>query len=82
MESLPSFLIIVARDATGRVITRLVCTRSREVISAMKSAISVLRLKEDAVRVEVHHYATPTSTYQSPPLATISLDDLSVEQRR
>ena len=77
----PNGLIIIARDATRQVITRLTCTRSRDVVSAMRTAYSVLRLKKAAVCVEVHYYETPTSTYQSPPLATISLDDLPVEQR-
>jgi hypothetical protein len=76
----PGALIIIARDPTGQVITRLVCTRSRDVLSAMRSAYSVLRLKKGAVCVEVHPYETPTSTYQSPPLAAISHDDLPVER--
>jgi hypothetical protein len=75
-------LIIIARDATGQVITRLTCTRSREVISAMKSARSVLQLKVGAVRVEVHRYEAPTSNYAGQPLAAMSLDDLVGEQTR
>lgn len=75
-------LIVIARDATGLVITRLNCTRSRDVLSAMRSAYSVLWLKKGATCVEVHHYETPTSTYQSPPLATISRDDLPMKQFR
>jgi len=72
-------LVIIARDATGQIITRLTCTRSREVISAMKSARSVLQLKVGAVRVEVHKQETPTSNYASQPLAALSLDDLATE---
>ena len=75
-------LIVIARDTAGQVITRLICTRSRDVISAMRSAYSVLQLKKGAVCVEVHHYETPTSVYQSPPLAAISRDDLPMEQFR
>ncbi|HEX4206989.1 MAG TPA: hypothetical protein VHZ51_22850 [Ktedonobacteraceae bacterium] len=81
-EQQSSDLVIVARDATGQVITRLTCTRSREVISAMKSARSVLRLKGGAVRVEVHRYEAPTSNYAGQPLAAMSLDDLEREQTR
>ena len=73
-------LIIIARDVTRQVITRLNCTRSRDVLSAMRSAYSVLQLKKGAVCVEVHHYENPTSTYQSSPLAAISQDDLPVER--
>ena len=79
---LPGGLIIIARDAMGQVITRLTCTRSRDVLSAMRSAYSVLQLKSGAVCVEVHHYETPTSTYQSSPLAAISQDDLPVGRLR
>jgi hypothetical protein len=69
-------LVVIARDTSGQVITRLVCTRSRTVMSAMKSARSVLILKEGAVRVEVHFQETPTSVYPGKPLAVISTDDL------
>jgi hypothetical protein len=79
-RELPSGLIIIARDATRQVITRLACTRSRDVLSAMRSAYSVLQLKQAAVCVEVHRYETPVSTYQNPPLAAISQDDLPVER--
>jgi hypothetical protein len=81
-ELLPTGLIIIARDATGQIITRLTCTHSREVKSAMKLACSVLRLKVGAVRVEVHRSEAPTSNYPSRPLATLSLDDLAGEQAR
>jgi len=74
--SKPSDLIIIARDMTGKVITRLACTRSRTVMSAMKSARSVLILKKGAVRVEIHYLEAQTSTYQGKPLAVISTDDL------
>jgi hypothetical protein len=81
-EQVSSGLIIIARDVTGQIITRLTCTRSREVISAMKSARSVLRLKVGAVRVEVHQYESPSSNYAGQPLAAMSLDDLVGEQTR
>jgi hypothetical protein len=71
-----SGLIIIARDELGRVITRLSCTRSRDVMSAMKSARSVLILKKGAVRAEIHYLEAPTSTYPGKPLAAISTDDL------
>ena len=82
LESLPAGLIIIARDATGQVITRLTCTRSREMVSAMKSARSVLQLKVGAVGVEVHRQEVPTSNYPGKPLAAMSLDDLMEEQAR
>jgi len=69
-------LIIIARDTTGQIITRLTCTRSRDVISTMKSARSVLQLKEGAMCVEVHHQEGPTSTYPGKPLVNMSQDDL------
>lgn len=81
-ELYPTGLVIIARDMTGQIITRLTCTRSREVISAMKSAHSVLQLKVDAVRVEVHLYEAPTSNYSGKPLAAMNLDDLMGELTR
>lgn len=81
-EPLPTGLIIIARDAAGQVITRLVCTRSREVVSAMKSAHSVLRLKAGAIRVEIHRQEAPTSNYPGKPLAAMNLDDLVVGPTR
>lgn len=72
----PRGLVIIARDELGRVITRLCCTRSRDVMSAMKSARSVLILKSGAVRVEIHYQEARTSTYPGKPLAVISMDDL------
>jgi hypothetical protein len=77
-----SDLILIARDVTGQIITSITCTRSHEVMSAMKSAYSVLRLKEGAVRVEVHRKEEPTSSYPGKPLAAITRDDLSMEQLR
>jgi hypothetical protein len=81
-ELRPTGLIIIARDEAGQIITRLTCTRSREVISAMRSARSVLQLKVGAVRVEVHRYETPTSNYAGQPLAAMSVDDLAREPMR
>ena len=71
-----SGLIIIARDTTGKIITRLTCTQSRTVMSAMKSARSVLILKSGAVRVEIHYQEAKTSTYPGKALAVISTDDL------
>lgn len=75
-------LIIIARNATGQVITRLVCTRSRTVVSAMRSAVSVLQLKSGAVRVEVHREESPTSDYAGRPLATLSQEDFPMQLGR
>jgi hypothetical protein len=75
-QGVPSGLVIIARDATDHIITRLTCTHSRNVVSAMKSARSVLLLKEGAIRVEIHANEGPTSSYLGKPLAVISTDDL------
>jgi hypothetical protein len=75
-DNSPQALIIIARDAAGQVITRLSCTRSHDVVSAMKSAHSVLILKKGAVRVEIHCQEAPTSIYSGKPLAVIGVDDL------
>lgn len=77
-QFMPSGLVVIERDATGHIITRLTCTRSWNVVSAMKSACSVLQLKEGAIRVEIHANEDPTSTYPGTPLATISPDYLAL----
>lgn len=43
---------------------------------------SVLRLKRDAVRVEVHHQELPTSYYPQKPLVAISWDDFHADNER
>ena len=47
-------------------------------VSALRSARSVLQLKKGAVRVEIHYEDTPTSAYPDEPLAAISIDDLAL----
>ena len=52
---------------------------SRNVVSAMKSAHSVLQLKEGVICVEIHaHEGSTSSTYSGKPLAAISTDDLAL----
>lgn len=74
-ELLSTDLAVIARNASGLIITHIACTRSRDIVSAMRTARSVLRLKPGAVRVEVHHNEGPASDYVLFPLATISQDD-------
>lgn len=52
-EPTASRLVVIARNTTSQIITRI--TSQRDLIGAMNTAQSVLRLKRDAVRVEVHH---------------------------
>ena len=77
MEQMKVELIIIARNATRQVITRLECTRSRDVLSAMRSAYSVLQLKKGAVCVEVHHKEHSKSNYSGKPLAVMNLGDFA-----
>jgi hypothetical protein len=79
-EPLPSGLVMIARDATGQIVTRI--TSHRDLVGILHTARCVLRLKVGAVRVEVHRYEAPNSTYAGQPLAAMSLDDLSIEQAR
>jgi hypothetical protein len=67
-------LAVIARNATGQVVTRI--TSHRDLVGAMHTARCVLRLKLDAVRVEVHHWESLTSQYQEKPLVAISEQDL------
>lgn len=78
-EPTSSRLVVIARNTTSQIITRI--TSQRDLIGAMNTAQSVLRLKRDAVRVEVHHGEGPTSEYRRKPLVVVSHEDLPVEQR-
>jgi hypothetical protein len=79
-EPTPSSLVVIARDATGQIVTRI--TSHRDLVGAMHTGRCVLMLKFDAVRIEVHHAESSTPDYLGPPLATISRDDVLVEQIR
>jgi hypothetical protein len=73
-------LVVIARDMTGSIVTRI--TSMRDLLGAMNTAQSVLRLKADAKRVEIHHREGPTSDYRKKPLAAFSREDLWMEQCR
>lgn len=79
-EPTPSGLVVIARNATGEIVMRI--TSRRDLVGAMHTARSVLRLKLDVERVEVHHGECSTSEYRRKPLAVVSHEDLPVEQRR
>lgn len=79
-ESILSGLVVIARDATGRIVTRI--TSHRDLVGALHTGRCVLTLKFDAVRIEVHHAESSTSNYQGLPLGAISRDDVPVEQIR
>ncbi len=79
-DPIPSGLIVIVRDASGQIVTRI--TSNRDLVGAMHTARCVLKLKLDAVRVEVHHGEGSPSDYLDKPLAAINRDDLLVEQVR
>lgn len=79
-QSAASGLVVIARDTTGHIITRITCTRSRDLVGAMHAARGILRLKADAVRAQVHYQAHRTSDYRVKPLAVLSRDDLPAAQ--
>lgn len=72
-------LVVVARNAPGQIVTRI--TSHRNLVGAMHTARCVLKLKLEAVRVEVHHGESPTSEYHGKPIAVVSHEDLPREQR-
>ncbi len=83
MSSAPpsySKLVVIARDMTGAIVTRIIS--KRDLLGAMNTAQCVLRLKVDAMRVEVHHREGPTSDYRKKPLAAFSREDVPMEQFR
>jgi hypothetical protein len=73
-------LIVIARDTTGSIVTRIISRR--DLLGAMNTAQCVLRLKVDAMRVEVHHREGQTSDYRTKPLAAFSREDVPMEQFR
>ncbi len=79
-EPPPCDLVVIARDAFGQIITRI--TSHRHLVGAMHTARCVLRLKHDAVCVEVHSGESFSSDYQGLPLVAISREDLPMEQIR
>lgn len=79
-EPTPSGLVVIARDATGQIVTRI--TSHHDLVGAMYTARCVLQLKVGAVRGEVHRQEAPTSNYAGQPLAALSLDDLAREPTR
>jgi hypothetical protein len=72
-------LVVIARNASGQIVTRI--TSRRDFVGAIHTARSVLKLKLDAVRVEVHYGEGPTCEYRGKPLAVVSYEDPLVEQR-
>jgi hypothetical protein len=73
-------LVVIARDRTGSIVTRI--PSKRDLLGAMSTAHSVLRLKAAAMRVEVHHCESPASDYHKKPLAAFSREDVPMEQLR
>jgi hypothetical protein len=73
-------LVVIARNASGQIVTRI--TSHRDLVGATHTARCVLKLKLDAVRVEVHHGEDSTSEYRRRPLAVVSQEDLPIGQRR
>jgi hypothetical protein len=71
--------MVIACNATGQIVTRI--TSHRDLVGAINTAQSVLHLKRDAVRVEVHHGESLASEYHGKPLAVVSHEDLPLEQR-
>jgi len=79
-EAVSGGFVVIARNITEQIVTRI--TSHRDLVGAIHTAHSVLLLKADAVRVEVHHGESLTSNYDGKPLAVVSHEDLPVNQRR
>lgn len=77
-RSSPRGLVVIARNASGQIVTRI--TSHRDLMGAMHTASSVLRLKPGAIRVEVHRWESPSSAYADHPLAVLTHDDLPVKR--
>jgi len=72
-------LVVIARDITGQVITRI--SSNRDLLGAIHTARCLLCLKAEAMRTEIHHHdhEGPSSGYLHTPLAVLDRDDLTVE---
>lgn len=71
-------LVVIARDRTGQIVTRI--TSHRDLVGTLHTARSVLKLKLDAMCVEVHHGECLTSECRGKPLAVVSNEDIPIEQ--
>jgi hypothetical protein len=73
-----SGLVVIARNATGAILTRI--TSRHDLVGAIQTARSVLKLKADAICTEVHRDEGPSSDYHRPPLTVIKREHLLAEQ--
>jgi hypothetical protein len=73
-ETTSQGLVVIARDTTGSIITRI--SSHRDLLGAIQTARSLLRLKAKAIRTEIHQREEPPSEYPHRPLAALSRDDL------
>ncbi len=78
-EPISSGLVVIARNVTNQIVTRL--TSHRDLVGAIHTARSVLLLKPGAVRGEVHHGESLGSNYEGKPLAVVGQEDLCVDLR-
>jgi len=78
LEGRGSGLVVIARNATGEILTRI--TSRHDLVGAIHTARSVLKLKADASCTEVHSDEGPSSDYHRPPLAVIKREHLLAEQ--
>lgn len=78
-EPISRGLVVIARNVTGQIVTRI--TSYRDLVGAIHTARGVLLLKPDAVRVDVHHGKGLASNYDGKLLATVSYENLHVDQQ-
>ncbi len=70
--------MVIARNVTGEIVTRI--TSRHNLVGAIQTACSVLKLKADAICTEVHSDEGPSSEYHRPPKALIKREHLLAEQ--
>jgi len=73
-------LIVIARDTTGQIITRI--SSNRDLLGALHTARCLLRLKVEATHTEIHHREHITSNYPHKPIASLNREDLAEEPVR
>ena len=76
----PTSLVVIARDTTGQIITRI--SSQRNLLGALHTARCLLQLKVEATGAEIHHREHTTSNYPHKPIASLSREDLAEEPVR
>lgn len=74
-------LMIVTRDAQNNILSCIGHALPNNLQEALATARILLKEKKGAVCVEIHHYEGTMSSYTGKPLAVLTLDDISDDEK-